>query len=266
MSYAAAPVATSTSKQQAIGRRLRLHVALSAFVGSAASTLSAVLIAYAIIDIERRRWAQWFYAAVYALSAAVFGSSAGAEFFPDDGVRHAVVALCAATALLSYEAPLLLTVHRNARVFGLALLGTGLGGSLLLSVLVLLRLWLELRGVLPAGGAMEDGFLNLRQLLALICCALLEAGYFGVAVGLLEARPAPWLAMPHEAPAVVFPLAAAVGAACGAAVEGLRQMGDAAYVRGVELRVLGGGQATKGEQSALLGAGVVDGDEDDEDI
>lgn len=254
---ALAQTAAAAAKEHALGLRLRLHVLASAALGAAASSLSAVLIAYAILDIERQLWAQWLYTIVYATSACVFGSSAGAELLPDACVRRTVVCLCMMTATLSHRAAGLLSAPRALRVLGLAALGTGLGASLLLSTLVLLRLCLEMRGVLPAGGAMEEGPLNAKQLLLLSLCALLEGAYFGLAIGLLEeGRALALVALPHEAPAVVFPLAAALGAACGAAVERLRQSEDSAYVRGLELRVLGGGGegAVEGEEAALLGA------------
>lgn len=54
-----------------------------------------------------------------------------------------VVGFSGLTAALSYFAPHLIGASRAVRVAGLALLGTGLGASLLLSTLVLTRLALE---------------------------------------------------------------------------------------------------------------------------
>lgn len=244
-------------KAHALSRQLRLHVLGSAAAGAAASIVSAVLIAYAIVDIERRLWSQWLYTVVYALSGCIFGGRAGAEFLPDPSVRRVVVGLCLLTAVLAHEAPVLSTLPRPLRVLGLAAIGTGLGASLLLSTLVIMRLALEVRGILPEGLSVEEGPLNTKQLLLLCLCALAEGAYFGLAIGLLEeGRPLPYVALPHEAPTVVFTSAAALGAACGAGLERLRQSEDHAYVRGLELRVLGGGDASamEGEGAALLGA------------
>lgn len=253
--------AASALKALALSRRLRYHILGSAVVGAAASILSAVLIAYAIVDIERRLWSQRLYTAVYALSSIVFGGRAGTEFLPDPSVRRIVVGLCLMVAVLSHEAPRLEGAPRPIRILGLAALGTGLGASLLLSTLVILRLVLEMREVLPEGLSVEEGPLNTKQLLLLCLCALIEGGYFGLAIGLLEGgHPLPYVALPHEAPTVVFTSAAALGAAVGAALESLRQHEDKAYVRGLELRVLGGGDAgaVEGEGASLLGASEED--------
>jgi len=248
----------ASAKQRAIERRLQLHVAGSALAGAAASTLSAVLIAYAIVDIERQKVAQRLYTVVFAFSAVVFSTNAGVELLPEKPARWAVVALSALTALLSHLAPMLPGLSRPLRVLALTAVGTGLGSSLLISALVLLRLALETRGVLPEHGPVAEGLVNPQQLLALGSCALAEGAYFGLAIGLLETgqRPAPlrMVALPHEAPSVVFPLAAVAGCACGAAVERLRQRQDKGYVRGVELQVVGaqGGVACDGEDLGLL--------------
>lgn len=91
MTYDATPPGpASMAKQRAIGRRLRLHVVLSASAGAAASMLSAVLIAYAIIDIERRSWAQWFYFLVYGACAITFAADPGVDLLPNALVRATV--------------------------------------------------------------------------------------------------------------------------------------------------------------------------------
>mmetsp|Transcript_28033 Transcript_28033/g.80835 ORF Transcript_28033/g.80835 Transcript_28033/m.80835 type:complete len:258 (-) Transcript_28033:47-820(-) len=250
----------ATGKQRAIERRLQLHVVGSAAAGAVASTVSAVLIAYAIVDIERQWIAQRLYTVVFAFSAVVFCTTAGAELLPEWPARWGIVGLSALTAVLSHLAPYLPGLSRPLRVLALTSVGTGLGCSLLISSLVLLRLALETRGVLPEHGPVAEGLVNPQQLLALSCCALAEGAYFGLAIGVLETqggpRPAAFrmVALPHEAPAVVFPLAAAAGCACGAAIERLRQRQDKGYVRGVEMQVCGaqGGITSDGEDLGLL--------------
>lgn len=231
----------------------------SAIAGSVASMLSAVLVAYAILDIEHRVWSQWLYTVVYAFSGVVFGSSAGAEFLPDPVVRHWVVFLCFLTSGLSYKAPyLVLTASRPWRIAGLTALGTGLGSSLLLSALVIMRVFLETGGLqsqVKEDLALESGMLNAQQLFVLSMVALIEGGYFGLAIGMTEGgRSMRIIVLPHEAPHLVYPMAALVGAICGAAVERLRQHTDTAYVKGVELMVLGGKHNDDGELDPFLQA------------
>lgn len=244
-----------TAKQRALGRRLRLHTLGSAVVGALANVLVALLIAYAIIDIEYCLWAQWLYTVVYAASALMFGSAAGAAFLPEACVQRTVVLLCCSTAVLAHWAPLLLRASWEVRVSGLALLGTGLGASLLLSAVVMLQLSLELRGVLPKGSSVEEGMLNARQLALLGFCALIEGGYFGLAIGFLQrGQTSHFIALPHQAPAAVFSFAFSLGAAAGTALEILRQRSDVAYIRGIELQIMGGTStaAADSESSALL--------------
>mmetsp|Transcript_48891 Transcript_48891/g.113331 ORF Transcript_48891/g.113331 Transcript_48891/m.113331 type:complete len:259 (+) Transcript_48891:103-879(+) len=247
-----------TNKQSALQQRLRLHVWGSAVAGAASAALSAVLIAYAILDIEHRLWAQWLYTVVYALSAVVFATRAGVDFLPEAPVRWAIVTLCAVTAALSHLAPSIMLASLRVRVLALTAIGTGLGASLLVSTLVLVRLTLEARGLLPQNGAMADGLLNTRQLFILSICALVEGAYFGLAICLADARSevGRWrlVALPHEAPAVVFPFVAALGGTCGMAVEQQRQHDDSEYVRGVELQLCGasGGVVDAAETEGLL--------------
>mmetsp|Transcript_53873 Transcript_53873/g.98494 ORF Transcript_53873/g.98494 Transcript_53873/m.98494 type:complete len:264 (+) Transcript_53873:89-880(+) len=249
----------ATAKQRAIDQRLRAHVVGSAMAGAVVSVTSAFLVAYAIIDIERQVWAQWLYTIVYGMTAAIFIFGMASPLVTDATARGLIIVLCSATSLVSYRAPELTTASRGVRVVAFTVAGTGLGASLLLSTLMLVRVALEVRGILPEGGPISEGTANPQQLMLLGLCALAEGAYFGCAIGFLEEKGPDGhlfrrVALPHEAPAAVLPAAAMLGALCGIRLEQLRQRDDLEYVRAVELQVLGGGAGdeAQGETRALL--------------
>lgn len=228
---------SNASLSRAVAKHLKLRVLLSGAAGAVTSVVAAFLVTCALLDIERFIWAQWLYTAAHGMAVVLLASPEGREVVPDFIVRIPLMLLCAATSVLSFSASRFTTASQQVRVVVFGIMGTGQSTSLVFSSMIFLRLSTDYsRGELSRG-ELTKGLVTPQQLAAVSVCALVGGAYFGIALGFLEKDGHRRLALPHEEPGVVLPVAALLGGLCGLCVEHSRQVSDPAYVHMVELSV-----------------------------